>query len=239
MKSANAVLIFIGVLVLGYLGLIVARPSLREMSPMEVVQSLLGDTKDSLRKEKFVSFKPAEGHFKVSFPGNPDELNLYNSWLHPAVIPLPGWFLADRELGFYVAEVPIDNSEAPGRIAAATAALERPMAGSSGGNNEMVASNSSNNILMEIQEFLDRQAETMVRNAGATLFSKAPAAAGGGRYFGRSVEGSAKTAGQRYRLQIFYDSDNRRLFAISVSGKPELIHSPQANQFFGSLQILP
>ncbi len=44
-------LIFIGVLVLGYLGLIVARPSLREMSPMEVVQSLLGDTKDSLRKE--------------------------------------------------------------------------------------------------------------------------------------------------------------------------------------------
>lgn len=239
MKSANAVLVLIGLLVLGYLGLIAARPSLREMSPMEVVQTLLGDTKDSLRKEKFVSFKPSEGHFKVSFPGTPDELNLYNSWLHPSVIPLPGWFLADRELGFYVAEVLIDNSEAPGRISSAAATLDRPLMGSSGGNNEMVASNASNNILMEIQEFLDRQAETMVRNAGATLFTKSPAAAGGGRYFGRNVEGSAKTPGQRYRLQIFYDSDNHRLFAISVSGKPDLIHSPQANQFLGSLQILP
>ncbi|HIA53481.1 MAG TPA: hypothetical protein EYN91_15560 [Candidatus Melainabacteria bacterium] len=237
MKSANAVLILIGVLVLGYLGLIASRPSLREMSPMEVLQTLLGDTKDSLRKEKFVSFKPAEGHYKVSFPGTPDELNLYNSWLHPAVIPLPGWFMADRNLGFYVSEVAIDNSDAPGRISAA--AVDRPLMDPSGGNNEMVSQNSSNNILMEIQEFLDRQAETIVRNAGATLFSKVPAAAGGGRYFGRSIEGSAKTPGQRYRLQIFYDSDNHRLFAIGVSGKPEEIHCPQANQFLGSLQILP
>ncbi|MBX9949886.1 MAG: hypothetical protein K2Y39_12030 [Candidatus Obscuribacterales bacterium] len=237
MKNANAVLILIGVLVLGYLGLVATRPSLREMSPMEVLQTLLGDTKESLRKEKFVSFKPAEGHFKVSFPGTPDELNIYNSWLHPAVIPLPGWFMADRELGFYVAEVAIDNADAPGRTSAP--ALDRPLMGTSGGNNEMVAQSAPNNVLMEIQEFLDRQAESIVRNAGATLFSKAPAAAGGGRYFGRSVEGSSKTPGQRYRLQIFYDSDKHRLFAIGVAGKPDVIHCPQANQFIGSLQILP
>lgn len=237
MKSANAVLILIGVLVLGYLGLIASRPSLREMSPMEVLQTLLGDTKDSLRKEKFVQFKPPEGHYKVSFPGTPDELNIYNSWLHPAVIPLPGWFMADRNLGFYVAEVAIDNSDVPGRTLAP--ALDRPLMGTSGGNNEMVGQSASNNLLMEIQEFLDRQAESIVRNAGATLFSKAPAAAGGGRYFGRSVEGSAKTPGQRYRLQIFYDADNHRLFAIGVAGKPEEIHCLQANQFLGSLQILP
>jgi hypothetical protein len=237
MKNANAVLILIGVLVLGYLGLIVARPSLRNMSPMEVMQTLLGDTKDSLRKEKFVSFTAPDSHFKVAFPGTPSELNVYNMWLHPTLVPLPGYFMADRDLGFYVSETAISNSDAPGRTS--MVGLDRPLMGQDGGNNEMIAQSGQGDIITQIQEFLNAQSETMVRNAGATLFAKMPASNGGGRYFGRAVEGSAKAPGTRYRLQVFYDQQNKRLFAICVMGKPDEIQSKQANQFLNSLQILP
>ncbi len=238
MKSANAVLILIGVLVLGYLGLVASRPSLRNMSPMEVLQVLLGDTKDSLRNEKFVSFKAPDMHYKVSFPGTPSELNIYNMWLHPTIVPLPCYYMADRDIGFYVSEKTVDNAEAPGRTVMPN--FERPLIGSEGGgNNEIVAQSGQSDMLMQIQEFLNLQSETMVKNAGATLFSKMPAASGGGRYMGRSVEGSAKAPGTRYRLQVFYDQQNKRLFAICVLGKPEELHSKQANQFLGSLQILP
>ncbi len=237
MKSANAVLILIGLLVLGYLGLIASRPSLRNMNPMEVLQVLLGDTKDSLRNEKFVSFKAPDLHYKVSFPGTPSELNYFNVWLHPTIVPLPAYFMADQDLGFFVSEVAINNSEAPGRTTAPD--LDRPLLGQTGGNNEMVAASSQSDILTQIQEFLTVQSETMVRNAGATLFSKMPASAGGGRYFGRAVEGSAKAPGTRYRLQVFYDQQNKRLFAICVLGKPDAIQSKQANQFLGSFQIIP
>lgn len=237
MKSANAVLILIGLLVLGYLGLIATRPSLREMNPMEVLQVLLGETKDSLRKEKFVSFKAPDGHYKVSFPGTPSELNVYNGWLHPTVVPLPCYFMADRDLGFYIAEIPVSNSDAPGRTA--VVGLDRSLLGTSGGNNEMVAQSSSGDIISQIQEFLIQQSESMVKNGGGTLFTKMPASSGGGRYFGRALEGSAKDPGTRYRLQVFYDQQNKRLFAIAVVGKADEIQSLQANQFLGSLQILP
>lgn len=238
MKNANSVLILIGVMVLGYLGLIVAKPELRSMSPMEVLQVLLGDTKDSLSKEKFSSFKAADSHFKVAFPGTPSEINFYNSWLHPTIIPLPGWFMADRDVGFFVSETQISNSDAPGRMASAAAALERPLMGQ-GGNNEMVAQSNFTDILTEIQDFLTAQSDAMVKNAGASFFIKTPISSGGGRYFGRNLEGSAKAPGTRYRLQVFYDQQNKRLFAICVIGKPDAIQSRQASQFLNSLQILP
>ncbi len=237
MKSANALLILIGVIVLSYLGLLAAKPSLRNMSPMEVLQVLLGDTKDSLRNEKFVSFKAPDMHYKVAFPGLPSQLNVYNAWLHEAIVPTPCYFMADKELGFYVSETQISNSEAPGRTI--VAASDRALEGQSGGNNDVIAQSAQTDVLMQIQEFLNSQSESMVRNAGATLFAKMPASSGGGRYFGRSVEGSAKAAGTRYRLQVFYDQQNKRLFAISVVGKPDEIQSRQANQFLNSLQILP
>lgn len=237
MKSANALLVLIGVIVLSYLGLLAAKPSLRNLSPTEVLQVLLGDTKDSLRNEKFVSFKGPDTHYKVSFPGVPSQLNVYNAWLHQTVVPIPCYFMADKDLGFYVTEIQVSNSEAPGRTIVASP--ERALEGQSGGNNEVVAQSAQTDVLMQIQEFLESQSEGMVRNAGATLFAKMPAASGGGRYFGRSLEGSAKTPGTRYRLQVFYDQQNKRLFAIGVVGKPDEIQSRQANQFLNSLEILP
>jgi hypothetical protein len=144
--------------------------------------------------------------------------------------------MADRDLGFYVTEIAISNSEAPGRTSLPS--LDRSLMGQGGGNNEMVAQGGGD-LIMQIQEFLTTQSEAMVHNAGATLFAKMPASSGGGRYFGRALEGSAKTPGTRYRLQVFYDQQNKRLFAISVQGKPDEIQSKQANQFLGSLQILP
>ena len=239
MKSSNSVLILIGIVALGYLGLLVFRPEFRTMSPIEVFQILLGDTKDSLSKEKFSTFKAADAHFKVAFPGTPSEINIYNSWLHPTLIPLPGWFMADREMGFFVSETQIANSDAPGRMSAAAAAVDRPLMGQGGGNNEMVAQSNFTDVLTEIQEFLTAQSDAMVKNAGASFFVKTPASSGGGRYFGRNLEGSAKAPGTRYRLQVFYDQQNKRLFAICVQGKPEAIQSRQASQFLNSLQILP
>ena len=237
MKSANALLILIGVLVLGYFGLIASRPSLRNMNPMEVMQALLGDTKDSLRKEKFVTFKAPDLHYKVSFPGAPSELNFFNAWLHDSIVPLPCYFMADNDLGFFINETQISNSDAPGRTA--LPAIDRPLMGQATGNNESVAQSGQQDVLMQIQDFLGTQSETMVKNAGATLFAKMPASSGGGRYWGRAIEGSTKKPGVRYRLQVFYDEPNKRLFAISVVGKPDEIQSLRANQFLGSLQILP
>lgn len=237
MKNVNGVLILIGVIVLGYLGLITMRPSLRSMSPMEVLQVLLGDSKDSLHDEKFQSFKAPDLHYKISFPGTPSELNAFNGWLHPTVVPLPCYFMADRDVGFFVSEIAINNSDAPGRTEIVN--IDRSLSGQAVGNNESVAASSQSGMIMAIQEFLDTQSQDMVKNAGATLFSKMPSASGGGRYPGRSIEGSAKAPGTRYRLQVFYDADNKRLFAISVSGKPDEIHRKQANQFLGSFQILP
>jgi len=237
MKSANALLILIGVLVVGYFGLIASRPSLRNMNPMEVMQALLGDTKDSLRNEKYVPFKAPDLHYRVSFPGTPSELNVFNGWLHDSIVPMPCYFMADNDLGFFINETQISNADAPGRTSMPV--IDRPLMGQAVGNNESVAQSGQQDQLMQIQEFLAARSDEMVKNSGATLFAKMPASSGGGRYWGRALEGSTKKTGVRYRLQVFYDEPNKRLFAISVVGKPDEIQSQRANKFLGSLQILP
>ena len=237
MRNLTALLVFVAVIMCAWFGLLAARPSLRNMSATEVIQVLLGDTKDSLRKEKMVSFSPPDFHYRISFPGTPSELNTFNMWLHQTILPVPCYFMADKDLGFYASETQIGNEEAPGRTV--VDASDRPLMGQPTGNNEAISQNAQYSVLVQIQEFLDAKCSAIVTGSGATLFSKIPAASGGGRYPGRIVEGTSKTPNIKYRLNVFYDQDNKRLFAVCVVGKPEEVQSKQANSFLQSLDIHP
>ncbi len=240
-------LLFVSALVLLYC--FVLRPGADKSKIFEFLSVITGSS-HSLEKEQLVAFVPPKGNFRVSFPGQPGVLNNNNAWLRQSPLPLPHFFLADQDLGYYAStwaenisaptlstsQLPKENPEsvALGFVVAQSGQSRGPSGQS---NNDLITHNLDNIDPIEIQNFLDSQCESLVSKSGGVISRKTALSLRGGAYPGRAAEGTFGNTKNAFRLRLFLDQQNKRMFCVCVVGKPKRVSSEQATRFLDSLDV--
>jgi hypothetical protein len=241
-------LLFVGALVV--LFCTVLRPGADKSKVFEFLSVLTGSS-HSVEKEQLIAFVPPKGNFRVSFPGKPGILDNNNAWLHRSPLPLPHFFVADQDLGYYASswaeniaastlnlnstQIPKVNTEEFALTFATAQSQSRGRSGQS--NNDLVAGSVDTIDPIEIQKFLDSQCDSIAGKFGGVVSSKTPLSLRGGAYPGRVAEGTFGNSKDVFRLRLYLDQQNKRMFCVCVVGKPKRVFSAQATRFLDSLDV--
>ncbi len=238
-------LLFVSALVLLYC--FVLGPGADKSKIFEFLSVITGSN-HSLEKEQLVAFVPPKGNFRVSFPGKPGVLNTNNAWLRQSPLPLPHFFVADQDLGYYAStwaenvsaptlstsQTPKENPES---TALSFAVAQSGQSSGPSGNNDLVTQSLDNVDPIAIQNFLDSQCESIVSKSGGVISAKTPLSLRGGAYPGRAAEGTFGNTKNAFRLHLFLDQQNKRMFCVCVVGKAKRVSSAQATRFLDSLDV--
>lgn len=227
------------------------------VSGVNPVSQLLGmgsglKIQDSVQKRKLELFMPPKSHYKVLFPGAPDEIQDSAKMYQDVDIPGHQYYVADKEIQFHAAEA--EGSMVPGDFAGSApptpanignvhaglyTSIGTQMNKVSGNNETAGLQMPVDSPQMKAQTFIDNEAKRLAKYLGGTIVSMQPVAGAGGRFPGREVRGSITKSGKVFRLREYWDYTGRRLFTVAAVGTPARVGSPQTSKFIDSIQMWP
>ncbi len=217
----------------------------------DLFASLSGsETIDSRGSNAFV---PPKGKFRVYFPAKkPGELNETNRFLRQTPLPCPQYYVADRDVGYFATEYPVDlstvaragvekgitlkeNQSPNDPLYFAAAQTGASLAAPPDGGDQAIARYGLDP--MAVQTFIDERCTELIDGSKGTITNKVPASLSGGAFPGRYVEGTFKNTHNAFRMRLFLDQRTKRIVCVAVVGKTKRVYSPHATKFLDSLDM--
>jgi len=247
MRELVSLVLFLMIAGIAVFGLTVA---LDPSKTYDLFASLSGsetiDTRDSN------AFVPPKGKFRIYFPAKkPGELTEVNKFLRQTPLPCPQYYVADRDVGYFATEFPVDlskvaragvrqgtvmNNERPNDpLYFAAAQTGANLAAPPDANEQSIAQYGLDPLA--VQTFIDEKCAELIDGSKGTITNKVPAGLGGGAFPGRYVEGTFKNTQNAFRMRLFLDQRTMRVVCVAVVGKTKRVYSPHATKFLNSLDM--
>lgn len=209
---------------------------------------------DSVKDRNLELFMPPKSHYKVAFPGAPDELPDAVKMYQDVDIPGHQYYVADSEIQFHASEaegamIPrgdFAGSSVPtgpaniGNVHAGLYTSIGTQLGKVSSNNDAVSLQAPvDSPEMHAQTYIDNEVKRLTKYLGGTMVSIHPVAGAGGRFPGREVRGSITKTGKKFRLREYWDYTGKRLFCVAAVGEPARVDLPQTAKFIDSIEMWP